>query len=132
MTEAEDTHRVRLDKWLWAARFFKTRALASEAIAGGRVHLGDQRVKPSRAVNVGDTLRIRRGLDEFVVIVVELSERRGPASVAQTLFQETPESLSARETAAAIRRLQRDGMTPSEHRPSGRDRQRIRSLTGKY
>ncbi|MGF1547532.1 MAG: RNA-binding S4 domain-containing protein [Thiotrichales bacterium] len=132
MTEPNEDRRIRLDKWLWAARFFKTRALATAAIAGGKVQVDAQRVKPSRAVNLGDRVQLRRGFEELTVIVRGLSERRGPASVAQALYEETPESLAARAENAAQRRLQREGMIPSEHRPSGRDRQRIRALSGKH
>lgn len=126
-----DVDRVRLDKWLWAARFFKTRALATEAIEGGKVHVNDQRVKPARAVRVGDVLEVRRGFETMVVIVQALAEQRGPAKVAQTLYTETEASRLRRESAAEQRRLERMGMVPSEHRPSGRDRQKIRQLTGK-
>ncbi len=126
-----DAGRVRLDKWLWAARFFKTRALATEAIEGGKVHVNDQRVKPARAVRVGDVLEVRRGFETMVVIVQALAEQRGPAKVAQTLYTETEASRLRREAAAEQCRLERMGMVPSEHRPSGRDRQKIRQLTGK-
>lgn len=88
---------VRLDKWLWAARFFKTRTLASTAIDGGHVHVNDQRAKPAKALRLGDCLRIRNPGGEFVVIVAGLSEQRGSASVAQALYQETPESIAARQ-----------------------------------
>ena len=88
---------VRLDKWLWAARFFKTRALATEAINGGKVHLNGIRVKPSRKVLVGAELSITMGQIEKIVIVKALSDRRGPATVAQTLYEETAESIAKRE-----------------------------------
>src|SRR5512140_415552 len=92
---------VRLDKWLWAARFFKTRTLAVEAIEGGRVSVNGERAKPAKAVKVGDELSIRRPPFEFHVVVRALSERRGPAAEAATLFEETAESRARRATLAA-------------------------------
>src|SRR5574340_295217 len=89
-------NKVRLDKWLWAARFFKTRSLASQAVDGGKVHCNGERVKPARAVRAGDELRIRQGPYEITVLVRALSERRGPASEAALLYEETPESVAAR------------------------------------
>lgn len=88
---------VRIDKWLWAARFFKTRALATEAINGGKVHMNGVRVKPSRHVQVGVVLEITRPQCEQTVVVKALSDKRGPASVAQTLYEETEESIKKRE-----------------------------------
>ena len=96
---------VRIDKWLWAARFFKTRSAATDAVAGGRVHVGGARVKPSRDVKIGETVEVTVGPARRTVIVRGLSDKRGPASVAQTLYEETAESLAAREQAAAERRL---------------------------
>lgn len=93
---------VRLDKWLWAARFFKTRSLATEAIAGGRVHLNSQRIKPSRKVGLGDKVSVSIGQIETTVIVKGISDRRGPASIAQTLYEETPESIANREAQKAL------------------------------
>ena len=92
---------VRLDKWLWAARFFKTRTLAADSIDAGRVEVNGERAKRSRAVTVGDTVRIRKPPFEQVIEVLGESEQRGPASVAQTLYAETAESIKARETLAA-------------------------------
>src|SRR5690606_3522892 len=92
-----DPERVRIDKWLWAARFFKTRALAIEAVKGGRVQVDGARVKPSRTVRVGDRIEITIGQTRRTVDVRALSDRRGPASVAATLYEETPESRAARE-----------------------------------
>ena len=83
---------VRIDKWLWAARFFKTRALAREAISGGKVHLNGYRVKPGRALKPGDSLRVQRGEEEYTINVIEISTRRGPATVAQLLYAETEEA----------------------------------------
>jgi len=123
--------KVRIDKWLWAARFFKTRALATEAVNGGKVHVNGQRVKPARAINIDDTLNITRGHVEWVVIIKSLSEKRGPAKIAQTLYEETLESVIEREQNASMRKYQRAGMKSSEHRPSARDRQKLRKLGGK-
>lgn len=131
MNEHTQTSKVRLDKWLWAARFFKTRSLASSEVNGGKVHVNGQRVKPSRAVNVGDTLTVHRGFDTYEIVVEGLAEKRGPAKFAQTLYNETEESTKKREEAAALRKASNQGMRPSDHRPSGRDRRLIRSFTGK-
>jgi ribosome-associated heat shock protein Hsp15 len=97
--------RVRIDKWLWAARFYKTRSQASEAVDGGKVELNGARVKPAKEVRVGDALRIRLGPYEHHVVVRGLSDKRGPASVAHALFEETPESIAAREKLRADHRL---------------------------
>jgi len=98
---------VRLDRWLWAARFFKTRAVATEAIRGGHVQLAGQRVKPAKGVTIGDRLEIRKGELHFVVDVLALSAKRAAAPIAQTLYQETEESLAAREAKQEELRLQR-------------------------
>ena len=96
--------KVRIDKWLWAARFYKTRSLASQAVNGGHVHLNGKRVKAARAVQVGDALHIRRGLTEFDVVVEDLSSRRGPAELARELYRETGESILRRQQAVQRRR----------------------------
>lgn len=115
---------VRLDKWLWAARFFKTRMLAKKAIEGGKVHLNDQSCKVSAQVRVGDVLRIRQGFDEKIVTVRGLAQVRGPAQVATLLFEETPESKAFREAAAAARKLAGQNLTPSK-RPTKKERRHI-------
>ncbi len=120
---------VRIDKWLWAARFFKTRGLATEAVTGGRVHVNGARVKPAKDVRVGDTVEIRIGVTEWTVEVVELAEKRGPASVAQGLYAETEESRLERERLA----LQRKAAPPPlgadlGARPTKQDRRRIEAL----
>ena len=127
--ERQDRNRVRLDKWLWAARFFKTRRLATEAIAGGHVHLDGQRVKPSRPVRVGDRLEIRKGEVRFEIDVLALSERRGPASEAAKLYRETPESLARREREREARRLAAQAPAPAR-RPDKRARRRLRDVKG--
>lgn len=116
---------VRLDKWLWAARFFKTRALATEAVAGGRVHVNGQAAKPAKAVRPGDRLEITAGRTRFTVDVLETSERRGPPAEAARLYDETPESLAAREDAAATRRLAPPPAPAAGGRPTKRDRRRM-------
>lgn len=123
--------RIRLDKWLWAARFFKTRSLAAEAVSGGKVHVNEQRVKPARAINVGDVLEIRRGLDELVVVVEGLSDRRGPAKVAALLYCETADSIAEREERTAQRKFERMGVRVDGHRPSSRERRMARKISGK-
>lgn len=128
-TDLDD--RVRLDKWLWAARFFKTRSQAAEAVSGGKVHLNGARSKPARAVEEGDTLSIRRDPYEHEVIVRGLSRRRGPASQAAQLYEETPQSLQKRQALAERRRLEAHGAPHPDHRPSKRDRRRIIRFTGK-
>jgi len=124
--------KVRLDKWLWAARFFKTRSLSAESVSGGKVHLNSQRVKPARAVSIGDTLIIHRGYDEYTIVIQGIAEKRGSAKIAQTLYEETAESIYRREQAADLRKYQHHGAQAGEHRPSGRDRRKIRKLSGKF
>jgi ribosome-associated heat shock protein Hsp15 len=123
--ELED---LRLDRWLWAARFFKTRSLAQQAIAGGHVHLNGQRVKAARSVRPGDQLEITRGEERFEVRVIALAARRGPAAVARGLYEETEESAAAR---AAAQQMRRDlaGSRPPASRPDKRDRRRLISFT---
>lgn len=114
---------VRIDKWLWAARFFKTRTLAQEAIDAGRVLVGGERVKLARPLHIGDDVTIRIGDVLRVVTVMGLSDKRGPAPVAQNLYEETPESARLRAEAAAERRLFREPGAAIEHgRPTKRDR----------
>ena len=117
--------KIRIDKWLWAARFFKTRGLATDAINGGHVHVNGSRVKPSRTVNEGDELRIQKGQVEMIVAVRALSDKRGPASVAQALYEETEESRAARETQAEQRRLLSQSLHRPERRPDKRQRRHI-------
>jgi len=128
MSEKDDG-KVRLDKWLWAARFFKTRALAKAAIEGGKVHCKGERCKPSKEPKVGDELVIRAGLDERTVVIRALSAVRRGAPEAQQLYEETAESLARRENAAAMRKAGALGME-TDGRPSKKQRralQRFRS-----
>jgi len=126
MTESTDS--VRLDLWLWAARFFRTRALAKQAIETGKVDVGGQRAKPARAVRIGDALRVVRGEEVFEIAVAGLSDTRGPASVAQTLYSETPASREARLARIAEARAERAGYRAPEHKPDKRARRLIRAL----
>jgi len=126
-----ETDKVRLDKWLWAARFFKTRTLAVEAIAGGKVHLNGNRIKPGHAVTTGDQLRIRKGPYEFIVQVKELSTRRGPASVAALLYEETPESRATRDQLAELHRLSALATPHTDRRPNKKQRRQISRFIGK-
>lgn len=119
---------VRLDLWLWAARFFKTRALAKHAIETGKVEIGGQRAKPSRSVRVGDSLKVSRAEEVFVVDVQGLSDVRGPATVAQQLYVETEASRVLREQARAQRMAERNGYRAPETKPDKRARRLIRAL----
>jgi ribosome-associated heat shock protein Hsp15 len=118
---------VRIDKWLWAARFYKTRSLAAEAITSGKVELNGERTKPAKTVKAGDGVRIRSGVFEQVVQVKALSDKRGPASVAQTLYEETPESAAARAKLAERMRYEMPAAMDSG-RPSKKDRRDIARL----
>jgi ribosome-associated heat shock protein Hsp15 len=122
---------VRVDKWLWAARLAKTRALAAEAVKGGRVELNGQRVKPSKEVRLGDELEITSGPYRRVVIVQALSDKRGPAKEAALLYEETAESIAARERVAAQRRLQDAPLPQPGGRPTKRDRRRMEARRGR-
>jgi len=114
---------VRLDKWLWAARFFKTRSLATEAVAGGKVDVNGDRAKPAKAIKPGDEVRLRVGPYEHILIVRELGERRGPASLAATLYEETDASRAERERLSAQLRIAPAGFVYEEKgRPTKKDR----------
>lgn len=124
--------RVRVDKWLWAARFYKTRSLATEAIAGGKVHVNGERVKPAKLVQVGDELEIRQGPYEHVVVVRGLAERRGPAAQAALLYEERAASREARERLAAQLKVVHTAFVPDQPgRPTKRDRRAIERLKGR-
>jgi ribosome-associated heat shock protein Hsp15 len=128
-TKSAAGQKVRLDKWLWAARFYKTRSLASEAIKGGKVAVNGHRAKPSREVELGDSLTLRQGFDQKTVIVQALSDRRGPASVAQQLYTETAESITARERERELRQLANSQRPRGEGRPTKRERRHIHRFT---
>ncbi len=122
----EEKHR--LDKWLWAARFFKTRALASQAVEGGKVVVNGDRVKPAKSVKVRDELVIRAGWSQYTIHVLALSDKRGPASEAAKLYVETEESIAQREKQAALRRANPIPVFTSKGRPTKRDRRKIRKF----
>jgi ribosome-associated heat shock protein Hsp15 len=122
---SESRERVRIDKWLWAARFFKTRALAQAAVVGGKVRVHDERVKPSKDVRAGDTLAVRVGEFEWNITVTALAERRGPAEEARKLYRESEESVARRLVQIADRKA--SGSTAGERkgRPTKRERRMI-------
>ena len=120
---------MRVDKWLWAARLFKTRSLAAEAVRGGRVHVDGAAVKPSREVSPGDVLQVTIGTVRRTVIVRALAERRGPAAEAATLYEETPESIAERARQAELRRLA--GPVDLGTRPTKRERRRYDAGRGR-
>ena len=122
------TEPVRVDQWLWAARFFKTRALAKQAVTSGRVRVADTICKPARLLRVGDRLSVRRGDELFEIEVLGLSERRGPAAAAQALYAEDPASRERRIAELATRRAERAGFQPPEGKPDKRARRLIRAL----
>ena len=122
---------VRIDKWLWAARFFKTRALASKACDLGRILSNAVEAKPAREVRVGDMLQVRNEGGDFEIEVLQLSEMRGPAAVAQTLYRETDASKEARAKLAAERKVMQQYAPLPERRPSKRDRRRIIQFRGR-
>jgi ribosome-associated heat shock protein Hsp15 len=124
--QGEPLSGVRVDIWLWAARFFKTRRLSHAAICGGRIELNDGVCKPSRLLRVGDVLRITRGTERMEVAVLALSAQRGPASVAQALYRESDDSRSAREAARELTRLR--GPAGPSARPDKSDRRLLRHL----
>lgn len=129
MTKQDDiADSVRLDLWLWAARFFRTRALAKQAVDTGKVEIGGQRAKPSRGVRVADALVVARGEERFGIEVLALSDVRGPAGMAQTLYRESESSRLAREQLRAMRVAERTGYRAPETKPDKRARRLIRAL----
>ena len=125
-----DSARIRIDKWLWAARFFKTRSLAAQAVAGGRVRLNGERTKPARELKPGDELVIHIGELEWVIEVRALSARRGPASDAHRLYAEHEPSRQRRFEAVAARKLAHAPVRQEKGRPTKRDRRQLRRFTG--
>lgn len=128
MAGGESHPGVRLDVWLWAARFFKTRSLAKQAIEGGKVELGEGSARPARLLHVGDRVRVARGEERYEIDVLGLSEARGPASVAQRLYAETEAGRAARLAAAEQRRLTGAGHAKPPSKPDKRARRLIRAL----
>lgn len=123
-----EQEKVRLDKWLWAARFFKTRSLAKQAIEGGKVHYNGDRCKVSKEVMIGAQLKIRQGFDEKSVIVIALSDQRRGAPEAQKLYQETEQSITQREAHAAERKAIGGHWLNPSHRPNKRDRRQLQHI----
>ena len=122
----DDLTSLRLDKWLWAARFYKTRSLAADEIGKGRIHVNGQAAKASRDVKPGDRIELRQGPVTRTVVVLGISSVRGPAPVAQALYEETPESIAARTAAAEARRLAAEpALSIEQGRPTKRDRREI-------
>lgn len=128
MTKSRNTisdNKIRLDKWLWAARFYKTRNIAKEAIDGGKVHLNGKRCKPGKEPRIGDELRLRIGWDEKTIVVRELNDKRQKAELAQLLYEETTDSVTLRETNAEQRRALRGATPRPERRPDKKQRRDI-------
>ena len=128
MEESSTEERTRLDKWLWAARFYKTRGLAADAVAGGKVQVNGERVKRSKVLRIGDEVRIRQGPYEHQVVVRGLSDRRGPADQALLLYEERAESRAAREMMAIQLKSLHSGFVPDRGRPTKKDRREIQRL----
>lgn len=124
--EELNTESMRVDKWLWAARFFKTRSIAKAAIEGGKVHHQNERVKVSKEIRIGMELTIQQGIDKKTVVIKALSGVRGPAPIAQQLYEETSPSIARRELFAAQRKL--NNLARPDHRPSKKDRRQIQKF----
>jgi ribosome-associated heat shock protein Hsp15 len=122
---------VRIDKWLWAARFFKTRSMAAKAVNGGKVHLNGNRVKPARNVTVGDSMLISIGVAEFQITVRGLTHYRRPASEARELYEESEESMLKRQEQRELRRMANVGYVPPGVKPNKKDRRKIRAFIKK-
>jgi len=129
--ERSNITKIRIDKWLWAARFFKTRSIASEALKGGKISQDGTRVKPSKEVGVGDILTIRQGYVEKTVEVLGLSDKRGPAVQAQALYVESADSIERREKMKIMRQAQPAFRHSGEGRPTKRERRKIIQFTEK-
>ena len=119
---------VRIDRWLWTARFFKTRGAATDAVLGGRVHVNGARVKPAKDVRTGDTVEVTIGDTRREVVIAALAERRGPATVAQSLYEDTPDSVARGEQRSADRRFARPLGADLGARPTKQDRRRLEAL----
>ena len=130
MSAHDKTEDIRVDKWIWAARFFKIRKLASEAVKAGHIEINGVRCKASKNVQIGDTLHIRKENESFTVVVTGLADKRGSATIAATLYQETDESLKQREQAAEQRKWKTLHAPAPEKRPDKRDRRKIKAYKG--
>lgn len=128
---SSDSKAVRLDKWLWAARFFKTRSLATDAIKGGRVHVNGSRVKPGKAAEIGQHIRINKAAQQFEIEILALSDKRGNFTIAQTLYRETDASIARREHEAELRKLANQSISQPtfKGRPTKRNRRQIIRFT---
>ena len=124
--------RLRVDKWLWAARFFKTRSIAKTAIEGGKVHLNGQRVKVSREITVGETVVIKQGWDEKEIVVLGLSAQRGPATVARELYEETAASIEKREREAQARKAAGGAVARPTQKPGKHQRKALERLRKQF
>ena len=124
--------RLRVDKWLWAARFYKTRSIAKTAIEGGKVHLDGQRVKVSREISIGERLTVKQGWDEKEVVVKALSAQRGPAPIAQTLYEETPESIERRKREAQARKAAGGATARPTQKPGKHERKALEKLRKQF
>lgn len=120
-----DGEGIRIDKWLWAARFFKTRTLATEAVDGGHIQLNGTRIKPARTVRPGDKLHIVIGEQRWELVVTAVADKRGSATIARTLYEETPESIAARQAKIEARRVEYEPSDDMRGRPTKRDRRQI-------
>jgi ribosome-associated heat shock protein Hsp15 len=130
MSEAGSGEKVRVDKWLWAARFFKTRSIAAAAVVGGKVHVNGHRAKRASLLHIGDRVRVRKGPQEYQLVVLRLSEHRGPAAEAATLYEETPESIAARESLAWQRKAAPEFSFREKGRPTKKERRQLHRLKG--
>ena len=124
--------RLRVDKWLWAARFYKTRSIAKTAIEGGKVHLDGQRVKVSREISIGEHLTVKQGWDEKEIVVKALSDQRGPAPIAQTLYEETPESIERRERETQARKAAGGATARPTQKPGKHERKALEKLRKQF
>ncbi|GGI89495.1 ribosome-associated heat shock protein Hsp15 [Shewanella gelidii] len=124
-TDKQSTICVRLDKWLWAARFYKTRAIAKDMINGGKVHYNGQRSKCSKIVEIGASIKLRQGFDDKEVVIKSLSEQRQKAAIAQLLYEETPQSIAKRETYAEARRLNIANNPAPDQKPDKKQRRQL-------
>jgi len=129
MKEKQNIHvKARVDKWLWAARFFKTRSLAKQAIEGGKVRVNGQRTKASRDIQIGDTIDVRQGWDDKSIVIKEISEKRGSAPIAAKLYEETQDSIDRRLTYVEQRKAMGASIINTEGKPTGKQRRKINEL----
>ena len=130
-TKNNELTEIRLDKWLWASRFFKTRAIAVESINGGRVHLNGVRVKPARMIRLDDELKITRGTERYHVVIKGLNDKRRPAKEAVLMYEESEDSIQEREAAQELNRLQSANIKQPTHKPNKRERRVMDKFKGR-